>query len=194
MRRFDLTGIDPGLVPGLVPGIDPGLVADCARCAALCCVWSTFDASDDFAFSKPAGVACPNLRRDCRCAVHDELAIRGLGGCAAYDCHGAGPRATRLFAGAELTDRERHDVFAVLRDAHELLWLLGGAARLCPPSHGDLQAELVRAVEAVDAVAAGTVAALLDADLRPHRAEARQLLRRLRDALGGRRCATLPVR
>ena len=77
----------------------PDLVADCPRCAALCCVWSAFDASDDFAFSKPAGVACRNLRRDHRCAIHRELIGRGLRGCAAYDCHGAGQRATLSLVG-----------------------------------------------------------------------------------------------
>jgi hypothetical protein len=170
----------------------PDLVADCTRCAALCCVWSAFDASDDFAFSKPAGVACPYLRRDHRCAIHDQLAGRGLRGCAAYDCHGAGPRATRLFAEIRLADRERHEVFLVLRDVHELLWLLTGAAALCPASHAELAAELAGAVEALDAVAGGPAAAILAADLRPHRTAAHRLLGRLRTALGGRRGSPSP--
>ena len=105
------------------------LAADCGNCAALCCTWLAFDASEDFAFSKPAGVPCRHLRRD-RCAIHDDLAGRGLRGCALYDCHGAGPRATRMFAAAPLTDRERHDAFAILRELHELLWLLDGASAL----------------------------------------------------------------
>jgi hypothetical protein len=161
----------------------PDIVADCTRCAALCCVWSAFDASDDFAFSKPAGVACRHLRRDHRCAIHDHLAGRGLRGCAAYDCHGAGPRATRLFAAARLTDRQRHEVFLALRDVHELLWLLAGAAALCPASHAELAAALAGAIAALDAIAGGQAAAILDADLRPHRAAARRLLHRLRAAL-----------
>lgn len=160
----------------------PDLVADCTRCAALCCVWSAFDASDDFAFSKPAGVACHHLRCDHRCAIHDQLAGRGLRGCAAYDCHGAGPRATRLFAAAQLTDRQRHDAFVVLRDAHELLWLLAGAAALCPASQPELAAELARALEALEALAGGSSAAILAADLAPHRTATRHLLRRLRAA------------
>lgn len=161
----------------------PDLVADCPRCAALCCVWSAFDASDDFAFGKPAGVACRHLRRDHRCAIHDQLAGRGLRGCAAYDCHGAGPRATRLFAATRLTARQRHDAFLALRDAHELLWLLTGAAALCPGSQPDLAAELARAIAALDALAGGPAAAILEAELAPHRAATRQLLHRLRIAL-----------
>jgi hypothetical protein len=162
----------------------PDLVADCTRCAALCCVWSAFDASDDFAFSKPAGVACRHLRCDHRCAIHDQLVGRGLRGCAAYDCHGAGPRATRLFAAARLTDRQRHEAFLVLRDAHELLWLLDGAAALCPASQPELAAALAGAIEALDALAGGPAAAVLDADLAPHRVATRQLLHGLRIALG----------
>lgn len=162
----------------------PDLVADCTRCAALCCVWAAFDASDDFAFSKPAGTACRHLRRDHRCAVHPQLAGRGLRGCAAYDCHGAGPRATRLFDATRLTDRQRHEVFLVLRDAHELLWLLTGAATLCPASEPALATELADAVAALDALASGSATALLNTDLAPHRAAAHRLLHRLRVALG----------
>jgi hypothetical protein len=171
----------------------PDLVADCTRCAALCCVWSAFDASDDFAFSKPAGVACRHLRRD-RCAIHDQLVGRGLRGCAAYDCHGAGPRATRLFAASRLTDRQRHEAFLVLRDAHELLWLLDGAAALCPASQPELATALARATEALDALAAGPAAAVLDADLAPHRAATHQLLHRLRMALGRTPASESPCR
>jgi hypothetical protein len=166
----------------------PDLVADCTRCAALCCVWSAFDASDDFAFSKPAGVACHHLRRDHRCAIHDQLTGSGLRGCAAYDCHGAGPRATRLFAASRLTDRERHEAFLILRDAHELLWLLAGAAALCPASQPALAAELAHAIAALDALAAGPAAAILEADLAPHRATTRRLVQGLRGAL-----RTVPV-
>ena len=135
------------------------LVADCGRCAALCCVWTAFDASAAFAFDKPAGVACRHLGRDHRCAVHGELAARGLGGCAAYDCHGAGPRATRLFAAALLAPAQRYEVFLVLRDAHELLWLLAGAAAACPPAHAELRAELGAAADALDVLARGSARA-----------------------------------
>ena len=163
----------------------PDLVADCGSCAALCCVWSAFDASEDFAFSKPAGVACRYLQRNCRCAIHEELAVRGLRGCAAYDCHGAGQRATRLFAGTLLTIRQRHDVFMILREVHELLWLLAGAAALCRASHGELWTELGLAIEALDTIASEPARALLDVELQPHRSATRRLLRQVRGALRG---------
>ena len=162
----------------------PDLVADCSHCAALCCVWSAFDASEDFAFSKPAGVVCQHLRQDFGCAVHDELVPRGLRGCAAYDCHGAGQRATRLFASTLLVNRQRHAVFLILRDIHELLWLLAGAAALCPASSAALRADLGRAIDALDALAGSSPRTLLAAELAPHRAATRALLGQLRDTLG----------
>ena len=110
------------------------LVADCDHCDALCCTHLAFDASPAFAFSKPAGVPCPNLHAN-RCSIHARLATRGFAGCAAYDCHGAGQRATALFArraeaGHPLTDREKHDVFAALRELHEAMWILDAVGEL----------------------------------------------------------------
>ncbi len=154
----------------------PDLVPDCERCAAVCCVATSFDASEDFAYSKSAGVACRYLR-DCRCAIHAELPERGFRGCAIYDCYGAGPRATRAFSGPQ-----RDDAFLILRAVHELLFLLTEAAKLCPP---DLITELASQISALDALEPA------DLDLRPHRAAAHALLRRIGDALGSRRSARL---
>jgi hypothetical protein len=110
------------------------LSSDCGACAALCCIALPFAASEDFAFDKAAGARCRFLRDDCRCAVHDELVPRGLSGCAVFQCHGAGPRVTRAFAGRAETPAlvaERDEVFRVQREVHELLWRLDAAAELC---------------------------------------------------------------
>lgn len=130
-----------------MPGLD--LVADCDRCDALCCTHLGFDASPSFAFTKPAGVPCPHLCAN-RCSIHGRLAKRGFAGCAAYDCRGAGQRATALFAREALTDREKHDVFAVLRELHELLWILDTV--------GDLPAEKLLAIDTAPLRAAMRVA------------------------------------
>ncbi|HEY3438708.1 MAG TPA: pentapeptide repeat-containing protein, partial [Actinotalea sp.] len=37
----------------------PELVADCSRCAGLCCVVPAFVRSADFAITKPAQTPCP---------------------------------------------------------------------------------------------------------------------------------------
>ena len=163
----------------------PDLVADCASCAAICCIATSFDASEDFAFAKPAGVACANLTRDCRCAIHDELAVHGFAGCAVYDCHGAGPRVTRAFAGVADRGQPRDAAFRILRVVHELLWLLTEAVKLGPP--GELAAQLAAEIAGLDAIAGGPIHALVDVDLRAVDAAARALLRRVGTALGGRR-------
>jgi hypothetical protein len=159
----------------------PDLVPDCGRCAALCCIATSFDASEDFAFDKPAGVGCSYLTRDCRCAIHGELVERGLRGCAIYECFGAGPRATRAYAGIAGCEPDRSEAFRVLRVVHELLWLLTQAARLCDDP--GVAGMLAREVAALDAIAALPPAELLDVDLRAPARSARAALRRVGDAL-----------
>jgi hypothetical protein len=160
----------------------PDLVPDCGSCAALCCVATSFEASEDFAFDKAAGVACRYLRRDHRCGIHDELVVRGFPGCAVYDCYGAGQRATRAFAGTHDAE-QRNEAFLALRVVHELLWLLTEAAKLCPPSPDDVGAQLALEIEALDAIAHAPAPAILEAELRPHQDATRALLRRVGRAL-----------
>jgi hypothetical protein len=114
------------------------LVSDCARCKAYCCVALSFDRSPSFAFAKQADEPCPYLTRSCRCAIHAELAPRGMGGCAAFECYGAGPRATRTGADAQ--------TFLRLREVHEQLWYLTEARKLCATLP-----ELDTAIAALDA-------------------------------------------
>ena len=114
------------------------LRADCARCAALCCVAPAFSASADFAIDKPAGRPCPNLAPDFRCTIHDRLRHQGFPGCTVYDCFGAGQQVTQItFATKDW--RTSPDLaagmfaaFAVMRDLHELLWYLAEAESLHP--------------------------------------------------------------
>ena len=114
----------------------PELRADCERCAALCCVAPAFSASADFAIGKAAGQPCPNLRSDFRCSIHDRLRPAGFGGCAAFDCLGAGQQVTQVTFGGR-SWRDEPDLaapmfaaFAVLRQLHELLWYLAEALAL----------------------------------------------------------------
>jgi len=103
--------------------MDP-LVADCHRCAALCCVALAFDRSASFAFDKPAGEPCPSLRGKL-CVIHDDLEARGCSGCARYDCAGAGQRVVQEVFGGRSEDPARMaDAFRVMRDVQELRVLL----------------------------------------------------------------------
>jgi hypothetical protein len=160
----------------------PELVPDCASCAALCCVATSFDACDAFAVDKAAGERCRHLRDDDRCAIHDDLVPRGFAGCAGYDCYGAGQRATRLFAASQ--DPVRRDLtFLVLCTIHELLWLLTEAAKLCPRSRGDLAEALAGEIDQLDRVARGPVAQVLAFEWEAASKSARSLLRRVGQAL-----------
>lgn len=160
----------------------PDLTPDCGSCAALCCVAMAFDASEHFAFDKAAGVRCPYLTRGCRCAIHADLVGRGFAGCAAFNCYGAGQRATRAFATS--SEPARLEAFRALKDLHELLWLLTEAEKLCPgPALG---AQLQAAIEELEALASGDAPALLELDLRSHRERTHALLRRVGLELGGR--------
>ena len=163
------------------------LVPDCGKCAAVCCVATSFDASDDFAFDKSAGVPCRHLRSDCRCAIHDDLARRGFRGCAVYDCYGAGQRVTQAFAEGSGDLGDRDEAFRILRGVHELLWMLTEAAKLCPPSHPDLGRELAGAIDGLDAIARQPTPAIFEVDLRPQNDAVHAILRRVGDALGGKR-------
>ncbi|MGI9009520.1 MAG: pentapeptide repeat-containing protein [Streptosporangiaceae bacterium] len=115
------------------------LRADCTRCAALCCVVPAFAASADFAITKPAGTPCPNLGAGFRCSIHDRLRPAGFGGCAAFDCFGAGQALVQqTFGGRDW--RTEPDLagpmfaaFPVLRQLHELMFYLNEARALAPP-------------------------------------------------------------
>ena len=101
--------------------------ADCTRCVALCCVAPAFSASADFAIDKAAGEPCPNLCADFRCSIHDWLRPRGFGGCAAFDCLGAGQKIAQVtFGGRDwradpALAAPMFAAFAVMRQLHELL-------------------------------------------------------------------------
>lgn len=117
----------------------PALSADCAACAALCCVGPPLDAGPLFAFDKAASTPCPNLDRDHRCKIHASLAEHGMSGCVLYDCAGAGQRVTQMRFNGESWQDEPQLLAAMLRDfealrpLHQRLTQLVAAAELALP-------------------------------------------------------------
>ena len=108
------------------------LQPDCAACCGLCCVAPGFDAEQGFGYDKPAHEPCRHLQADFRCAIHANLGSEGFPGCTSYDCHGAGQRVTREFAGRDWqTDPEtaaaQYEAFMRMRPLHGLLALLATA-------------------------------------------------------------------
>lgn len=127
---------------------------DCERCAALCCLSLAFDRSELFAFDKAAGVPCALLERRHRCAVHAEREAGGWGGCAAYDCLGAGQRVTQeVFGGRSWRDdpaliRPMMDAFWVMRRVQEARQLVHMSARLpLTPAQAKRRDALERALQ-----------------------------------------------
>lgn len=171
------------------------LEAECAKCAALCCVAPAFAKSSDFAVNKPAGQPCKNLAADFRCGIHERLPERGFRGCVVFDCFGAGQRITQeTFGGRDWrgTPEIAGAMFAtlpVMRQLHELLWLLTEALQLDEARR--LHDRLRAARAEIDTVAGRPAEELRGLDVDPYRKGVLPLLRRsselARAGSGGRR-------
>lgn len=158
------------------------LRADCSRCFGLCCVAPGFAKSADFAFNKPSGQPCRNLQDDFGCRIHATLRPQGFPGCVVYDCFGGGQHvAQHTFGGVSWRDRpdtgERmFEVFAVMRQLHELLWLLEEAALL--DAAQPLAAQIAEAARETSQLADGDADALCGLDIAAHRDAVNVVLRR----------------
>lgn len=91
-----------------------------------------FDKGKDFAFDKNPGEACRNLSGH-RCAIHDTLTQKGLSGCVAYDCLGAGNRVVEeVFEGQSWQQEPRllpvmREAFSAMCEVHKRIDLLRAA-------------------------------------------------------------------
>lgn len=72
--------------------------ADCESCFGLCCVALSFERGPQFGHDKMAGEPCHYLASDFRCKIHARREELGYEGCEAFDCLGAGQRASAVFA------------------------------------------------------------------------------------------------
>jgi hypothetical protein len=103
---------------------DLELVADCSRCAGLCCVLLPFKRTDGFGVDKAGGDPCANLDDSNLCRIHDRLSESGWTGCVRYDCQGAGQHVTQAtYAGrdwraGEVDLGEMAATFSVMRVLH----------------------------------------------------------------------------
>lgn len=156
------------------------LERDCAHCAALCCVLLDFEASEDFAHTKPAGTPCMHLNTSFQCRIHSRLPVLGYAGCVSFDCHGAGQRVTARLGGASWArgDRalqETATVFALFQQVHTWLKALQGAAqRPGVPLEAQGRAHALMAV--LDAELEAPLAALATLDTAPLEAQVKSVL------------------
>ncbi|MCQ4637292.1 pentapeptide repeat-containing protein [Anaerovorax odorimutans] len=115
------------------------LAIDCGACCGLCCIALYFAKSEGFPTDKKAGKPCGQLLNDFRCKIHPQLAEKGLKGCMAYDCFGAGQKVTQsIYGGATWKNMppdqaaEMFDVFLRVCRLHQILWYLIEAISLTP--------------------------------------------------------------
>jgi hypothetical protein len=171
---------DPGPGHGRRPDPRDSLRADCSRCFALCCVVPAFTASADFALTKAAGAACPNLAAGDRCTIHPQLRDRGFAGCTAYDCFGAGQQVSQVTFGGR--DPRAGDgparllagVFPAVRAVHEMLWYLTEALTLTAAA--PLRDAIAAASARIEVLASGGPAELAGLDPGAVRRDAGPLL------------------
>ncbi len=161
----------------------PVLRADCGRCVGLCCVALPFGRSASFAFDKGAGEPCRHLDARDGCAIHARLRDAGMAGCTVFDCFGAGQQVVQVtFGGRSWRDdpalgEQMYAVFAVLRQVHEMLELLGQAAVLPDQGPGAASATRGRLVEQLAALSGAPAEQVLAADVDRLRAGVGEVLR-----------------
>lgn len=126
------------------------LRVDCKKCFGFCCVALYFSASEGFPINKDAGKPCLNLQSDFNCSVHNNLRERGLKGCTAYDCFGAGQKVAQVTYGGHdwrqvpESSKQMFEVFLIMRQLHEMIWYLTEAIVLQTSHsiHGELSSIL----------------------------------------------------
>lgn len=154
--------------------------ADCQNCFGLCCVALPYAKSADFAFDKDGGSPCKNLQSDYRCRIHQNLRNEGFRGCTVYECFGAGQKVSQVtYAGSDWrenpdTSKEMFEVFPIMQQLHEILYYLNEALQLevTKPIHADLQV----ALEETESFTTQSPGAILNLDVRGHRAKVNELL------------------
>lgn len=107
--------------------IRDSLKADCSECFGLCCTALNIVASSDFAINKPAEIPCPNLQKDFRCKIHNNLRNSGFKGCTVFDCLGAGQKVSQdTFNGQSWKEhpeiaKKMFDAFPVVEQLYEMI-------------------------------------------------------------------------
>ncbi len=158
------------------------LAPDCARCAALCCALP-FSRGREFPEDKPDDSPCRHVAADHRCSIHERLWEDGWLGCVTFDCFGAGQHVVQqTYDGVRDVDpAERRAVFSVLRQLHEMRFLLGDPA--CAATTAEAEATALAAELAALGEAPPRALAALDVD--PWRARAGAVFGRVATELGG---------
>lgn len=156
------------------------LQADCEKCFGLCCVALYFSATEGFPVNKDAGMPCINLQDDFRCSVHNNLKKKGLKGCIAYECIGAGQRVSQITYGGHdwkqnpESAKQMFDVFIIMKQLHEMLWYLEEALAL--QYEHNMKDNLNAMINDIERLTLLSVDSLMELDLGARRAGVNTLL------------------
>lgn len=154
---------------------------DCKKCFGLCCVALYFSASEGFPTDKSAGKPCINLQSDFKCSVHKNLRKKGLKGCTAYHCFGAGQKVSQVtYSGHDWrknpkTAKQMFDVFLVMRQLHEMTWYLSEAFNLQTDNHVKEKISLI--LDNIEQLTQLGADSLLELNLEAHRIKVNVLLK-----------------
>jgi Uncharacterized low-complexity proteins len=154
--------------------------ANCSKCFGLCCTALYFSANDGFPVDKEAGKPCINLQGDFKCKVHKNLNKKGLKGCIAYDCLGAGQKVAQVtFKGQDWrtnqeTATQMFDIFIIMKQLYEMLWYLNEALLL--QGNNKLREELIFKIKEIENLTEGNKEAFVKLDLVPVKMGVNKLL------------------
>ncbi|MCY6372197.1 pentapeptide repeat-containing protein [Clostridium ganghwense] len=161
--------------------INKELRVDCEKCFGLCCVALYFSASEGFPTNKEAGKPCINLQSEFTCAVHKNLRNKGLKGCTAYDCFGAGQKVAQVTCGGHdwrqnpKYAKKMFEAFLIMRQLHEMLWYLTQAFIL--QTNHSIKDEINSLLENTERLTLLDIDSLLGLDVEAHRTKVNMLLK-----------------
>jgi uncharacterized protein YjbI with pentapeptide repeats len=156
------------------------LRVDCEKCSGLCCVALYFSASEGFPTNKDAGKPCLNLQSDFSCTIHKDLRKKGLKGCTAYDCFGAGQKVAQVtYDGQDWQQnqesaKQMFEVFLIMRQLHEMLWYLTEAFRI--QTNSTIKDKLSLLVSETERLTHLKADSLIELDVASHRDNVNALL------------------
>ncbi|MBK1813824.1 pentapeptide repeat-containing protein [Clostridium sp. YIM B02505] len=157
------------------------LKAECKDCFGLCCIALYFSASDGFPTNKDAGKPCINLKEDFTCSVHNNLINKGLKGCTAYECFGAGQKIAQVtYEGKNWrqvpeASKEMFEAFLIMRQLHEMLWYLTEAYNINKESQ--IKHEIGLLINKTEEITLLDAKELLKLDVEAHRNKVNMFLR-----------------
>ncbi|MDF2885048.1 MAG: hypothetical protein K0R54_5619 [Clostridiaceae bacterium] len=163
---------------------------DCNKCFGFCCVALYFSACDGIPRDKDAGTPCLNLQSDFSCAIHKDLIDKGLKGCTAYDCFGAGQKVAQSTYGGHNwreepeSSKQMYEVFLIMRQLHEMLWYLSEALRI--QNNNTVKEKINIIINETESITNLSADSLMKLDIETHRDKINCLLHDTSDFVRGR--------